>query len=95
MPTRTSRDHPRYDASVQRNVKNVYDRDPLLIPQLFEDTAPPWYRRRSWQILAALLGLCLTGAALMLFNYGLTGTAERTGRLASDLLRGFASAVGG
>ena len=32
-----------HDATVQRSAKNVFDRDPLLIPQLFEDGPPPWY----------------------------------------------------
>jgi hypothetical protein len=90
MPTQTSPDHPQYSASVQRNVPGIHDRDPLLIPRLFKDALPPWYRRRSGQVLAALLVLCVLAVALVVFRFGVKGTAELMGRFGLALLRGFA-----
>jgi hypothetical protein len=98
MPTRTSPEPPRYDASVQRSVasvKNVHDREPLLIPQLFEDTLPPWYRRRSGLTLAALIAVCTGCALAVLVRYGVGGTAERVGRVGTAMLRMFARMFGG
>jgi hypothetical protein len=94
MPIRTAPDHPRYDASVQRSAKNAHDRDPLLIPQPFAD-ARPWYRRRSGQVLAVLLVLCLGVAGLVVFKFGVKDTVEGVGRFGSRLLRAFASIAGG
>ena len=51
---------PRYDASVERRAdpKHIFDRDPLLIPQLFVDLGPPWYKRARWQVaLVVSLGV--------------------------------------
>ena len=94
MSTRTSPDHPRYDASVQRTVKNVHDRDPLLIPQLFADALPPWYRRRSGQVLAVLLVICLGAAALVLVRFGVKETALGVVRVGTSVLRTFANIAG-
>ena len=98
MPTRTSPEPPRYDASVQRkvaSVKNPHDREPLLIPQLFGDALPPWYRRRSGLLLLGLgaLGLCMVAAVVV--RFGLGGTAERIGRVVTGFLRTFARMFGG
>ena len=93
MPTRTAPDPPRYDATVQRSAKNVFDRDPLLIPQLFEDGPPPWYRRRSGITLALVALLCLAGLAFALQQFGFAGTAKRAGPIAEAVLRAFARAV--
>ena len=95
MPIRTASDHTQYDASVQQSVQGVHDRDPLLIPQLFEDTFPPWYRRRSGQVLIALLVLCLSAAALVVVLLGVDDIAERLGRLGLSMLRTFANIAGG
>lgn len=93
MPTRTAPDTPRYDASVQRSAKNIYDRDPLLIPQLFEDALPPWYRRPAGIILILLGVLALGAVGFVVFHYGLAGTATRVGRVGAALLRTFARIV--
>ncbi|MEO6527768.1 MAG: hypothetical protein ABIP93_14190 [Gemmatimonadaceae bacterium] len=37
---------PRKDRSAGPSPKHPFDRDPLLIPQLFVD-GPPWYQRRE------------------------------------------------
>ena len=90
MATRTSLDHPQYDATVQRRVMNLHDRDPLLIPQLFADALPPWYRRRAGKVLLVLLVLCVTAAALTVFRLGVKDTAEGLGRIGFAVLRTFA-----
>jgi hypothetical protein len=94
MPIRTAPDTPRYDASVQKSVKNVHDRDPLLIPQLFAEPVPPWYRRRSAILLGvvALLGVAVVTVALQ--RYGISGTAQRAARVGASVLRTFARVVG-
>ena len=39
-------DRPRSEYTIGPSVKNPFDRDPLIIPQLFVD-GKPWYRRRD------------------------------------------------
>jgi hypothetical protein len=94
MPTRTAPETPRYDATVQRSVKNVYDRDPVLIPQLFADVTPRWYRQ-WWGIVLGILGiLFLAGLAFALERYGFGGTVQRVGRVLALVMRTFARLVG-
>lgn len=93
MPTRTSPDPPRYDATVQRSAKNVFDRDPVLIPQLFEDGPPPWYRRRSGITLALVALLCFAGLAFALQQFGFAGAVRRAGAIVVTVPRAFARAV--
>jgi hypothetical protein len=93
MPTRTSPDPPRYDATVQRNPKNVFGREPLVVPRLFDDAPPPWYQRRSAIALGSVGFLCLAGFAVAVQQYGLAGTAEWAGRIGTNVLRAFARAV--
>ena len=93
MTIRTARDAPRYDATVQRSAKNVFDRDPLLIPHLFKDGPPPWYRRRATIVVGVLALLCLSGLSYPVQQYGLAGTAQRAGHLSVVVLRAFANAV--
>jgi len=101
MPIRTAPEHPTYDATVQRDnqksppsVKNVYDREPLLIPQLFEDALPPWYQRRSGIILVGLVVACALAAVAGVAHFGVGGTAERVGRVSAAIMRTFANIVG-
>ena len=93
MPTRTRPDAPRYDATLQQSVKNVFDRDPLLIPQLFDDSPPPWYRRRIGIVLAVVALLCLAGVAVAVQQFGFSGAAQWAGRGALIVLRAFVDAV--
>jgi len=79
MPSRTTREPARYDATVQPNVKNVFGRDPVLIPQRREDLVPPWYRRRSGVLLALLAA----------------GVGVAAVRYRASLARVFADIVGG
>ena len=64
MPSRTTREPARYDAAVQPNVKNVFGRDPVVIPHRFEDPLPPWYRRHFGKVLVALLAAGVGVAAV-------------------------------
>ena len=48
----------RRDATAQPSVKNVFDREPLLIPQRPEDRPRPWFHRRAvWVSLALAIAL--------------------------------------
>jgi hypothetical protein len=60
----------RQRASVPPSVRNVFDREPLLIPQRSEDRPPPWYRRRS--VLASILVLVSVIAAAAWLRAGLS-----------------------
>ena len=80
MPSRTTPEPARYDATVQPNVKNVFAREPVLIPQLFEKRLRPWYRRRSGRMVVALLFVGVGVAAV---------------RYRATLLRALADIVGG
>jgi hypothetical protein len=94
MTIRTAPEPPRYDATVQRSVKNFYDRDPVLIPQLFEEGGKAWYRRSAGLVLALLALLALSAVGLVVYRYGLGGTVERVGRLATGMFRTFARIAG-
>jgi hypothetical protein len=91
--SRTARDTPRYDPSVQRNPKNVFEREPVLIPQLFVDRLPPWYRRRSTIALAGLGTIALGTALFMVTQFGVAGAAQRVGRGGLIVVEGFANLV--
>ena len=66
--------------SAQPNVKNVFDREPLLIPQRPEDRPRPWYRRRALMtsitlLLAAVIAIALRfGASVSRAFGGTLGT---------------------
>jgi len=55
-PLQTPPTPPRYDARVERrpDPKHIFDRDPLLIPQLFVDAGPPWHSRKRWRFALVL-----------------------------------------
>ncbi len=93
MPPRTAPDAPHYDA-VPQSAKNVFDRDPLLIPPLLEDGRPPWYQRRFGIVLGIVALLCLAGVGFAVQQFGLTGPLQRAGQLGALVLRAFARAVG-
>jgi len=64
MPVRTPPAPTRFDPTVERqpDPKHVFNRDPVLIPRLFVDPGPPWYKRGWWQValvasIVAVLGL--------------------------------------
>jgi hypothetical protein len=95
MPTRISPESPRFGAKVQPSVKNIHDRDPLLIPQLFEVGNPPWYRRGT-TILLMILGL-LGAVALgyLVHRFGWHGTLARFEHAGATIMTRFARLVAG
>jgi hypothetical protein len=54
MSSSPTRDSRRPDATAQPGVKNVFHRDPLLVPQRREDRPKPWFRRRAVWALVSL-----------------------------------------
>jgi hypothetical protein len=63
QPTPASR---RHDATGQPSVKNVFDRQPLLIPQRAENRRRAWYHRRAALATIALL----VAAAVVAVRFG-------------------------
>ncbi len=51
----------------QPNAKNVFDREPLLIPQRPEDRPRPWYRRRA--VVTSIL-LVLAAVVAIVLHFG-------------------------
>src|SRR3954468_12149848 len=80
MPLRsTSSAPPRYDASVERrpDPKNVFDRDPLVVPQLFVDANPPRYPRRWWWLAGFVSLSAISTMGYLVARYGPRGAMER------------------
>lgn len=88
MPLRSPPAPPRYDPSVQRrpDPKHVFDREPLLIPQLFVDLTPPWYKRRRWQLLLALAGGAAVTVGVLTAVQGPRRAMETLGRVGTGTL---------
>jgi hypothetical protein len=74
-------------ADVPRNVdprvqspKNTFDRDPLLIPQLFVN-GKPWYRRRSAWVKIILSAILLLVLAYIIHRFTAVGLLKRFAKL--------------
>jgi hypothetical protein len=66
MPVRTTPARTPFDPTVERqpDPRHIFDRDPLLVPKLFVDLGPPWYKRGWWRgalvaSIVAVMGLGL------------------------------------
>ncbi len=97
MPLRSPPTPPRYDPSVQRHPdpRHLFDRDPLLVPQLFVDIRPPWYKR-PWLILAIVVSLCTVSAmGFLVSRYGVRGAFVRVGGAGVTILRVYTRIVAG
>lgn len=70
MASRPTPASPLGAASRQPSAKNVFDRQPLVIPLRAEDRVPPWYRRRSRLLLLFLLVVTVVGAAALFVPSG-------------------------
>ena len=75
-------------ADVPRNVetrvqspKNTFDRDPLVIPQLFV-TGKPWYRRRAPLVKLVLSALFVLLLAYIVHRFTAVGLLKRFAKLA-------------
>jgi len=98
MPLRRSPPAPpRYDNSVERrpDPKHIFDRDPLLIPQLFADRAPPWYKRRRWiALMVVAAGAVATAGALTVLQ-GPRRAMETLGRAGVSAMHVYTRLVAG
>ncbi|MEO8563603.1 MAG: hypothetical protein ABI601_16115 [bacterium] len=63
-------DVPRNVKSPAKSPKNTFDRDPLLIPQLFV-SGKPWYRRPWTVVKVILLVILLVVMAYAAHRYGI------------------------
>ena len=72
-PTRASR---RHDATAQPGVKNVFHREPLLIPPRREDRPKPWFRRRAVWVLVSL---AVAVAVVIVVEFGASVTRALAG----------------
>ena len=98
MPLRSSSPAPpRYDSTVARHPdpKHLFDRDPLLIPQLFVDPGPPWYKRRRWWLASAAALGSVTAMSILVALYGPRGAIERLGHAGVAVLHVYTRLVAG
>ena len=63
--------------------KHPFDRDPLLIPQLFVDGKPPWYRQPASLAGIAAGSLMLLGTAAVVRVYSFEGLLRKFAALAT------------
>ena len=97
MPLLSRLTPPRYDANVERrpDPRHLFDRDPLLIPQLFVDPTPPWHTRTRWRLLVALsVGTVATVGTLMVLQ-GPRRAMETLGEVGVGVIRGYTRLVAG
>jgi hypothetical protein len=98
MPLLRSRPAPpRYDSSVERrpDPKHVFDRDPLLIPQLFVDMTPPWYKRPRWLFVGVASVGAVTTLSVLVALYGPRGAMERVGEAGVAVMHAYTRLVAG
>lgn len=65
------------------STKHPFNRDPLLIPQLFVDTRPRWYRRPAILVTIAASSLVVLGIAAAVRLYSVEGLAQKFSALVS------------
>lgn len=98
MPLRSSPSAPlRYDARVERkpDPKHVFDRDPLLIPQLFTDGRPRWYRRPIWWLaILASVGV-VSAMGVLVARHGPRGALTRVGHVGVVAMRAYTRIIAG
>ena len=96
MPLLSRLTPPRYDANVERrpDPRHIFDRDPLLIPQLFVDLTPPWYKRRRWQTLLVFAAGAVVTVGVLAAVQGPRGAMETIGRAGASTLHAYTRLVG-
>ncbi|HEX7980543.1 MAG TPA: hypothetical protein VF461_18210 [Gemmatimonadaceae bacterium] len=98
MPLRSSpAAPPRYDSSVERrpDPRHVFDRDPLLIPQLFVDMTPPWHTRARWRVaIVVALGI-VTTMGVLVAQQGPRGAIGTVGRAGVAVMHAYTRLVAG
>jgi hypothetical protein len=97
MPLRSPPAPPRYDSRVERrpDPKHVFDRDPLLIPQLFIDTSPRWYQRLRWRFVIGLSAGAVVTVGVLAVVQGPRRAADTLGRAGAGVLHVYARLVAG
>jgi hypothetical protein len=61
--------------------RNVFHREPLVVPQLFVDLTPPWYRRAPAIVLAAVFLLLAAALGALVARLGVAGVLRAYARL--------------
>jgi hypothetical protein len=67
----------------QVSTKHPFNRDPLLIPQLFVDTRPRWYQRPAILVTIAASLLVVIGVAAAIRLYSVEALARNFSALVS------------
>jgi hypothetical protein len=97
MSLRTTPTPPSYDATVRPgpDARHVFNREPVLIPQLFVAATPKWYRRKL-RILAivAAVGVVSTSGVLVQ-RHGVRGAIVRIGRFGVAVMHKYTHIVAG
>jgi len=63
--------------------KHPFNRDPLLIPQLFVDTTPRWYQRPAVLVAIAVGAVTVLGVAVAIRVYTVEALARSFSALVS------------
>ncbi|HEV7993932.1 MAG TPA: hypothetical protein VGP25_19040 [Gemmatimonadaceae bacterium] len=75
-------DVPRNVDSRTQSPKNTFDRDPLLIPQLFVN-GKPWYRRRAAWVKIILSVIVLVAMAYIIHHFTAVALLRKFAKLAN------------
>jgi hypothetical protein len=73
-------DVPRNVDSRVQSPKNTFDREPLLIPQIFV-SGKPWYRRRAPWVTLVLSAILMLVVAYLVHRFTAVGLLKRFGKL--------------
>ena len=73
-------DVPRNVDSRVQSPKNTFDRDPLLIPQIYT-SGKPWYRRRASWVKIVLASIFILLLALIVHRFTAVGILRRFANL--------------
>jgi hypothetical protein len=63
--------------------KHPFDRDPLLIPQIFVATKPRWYQRPALLVTMAISALIVLGVTVVVRIYTVEALARKFSALVS------------
>ena len=81
--TRLSARSTRFNTSVTRHPdpRNVFAREPVVIPKLFVDITQPWYRHHPTIVLLVDLVVLAAVLGALVARYGLEGVLRSYARL--------------
>jgi hypothetical protein len=75
--------------------RHVFDRDPLLIPQLFVDQVPPWYKRARWWFAIAASVSAISVVGVLVAQEGPRGAMGALGRAGAGVMHVYTRLVAG